>query len=95
MKKLQQYLTQQYISDKGWEKSTWYGDTISYIHKKFNIENDDFFVEMNVFGEYVEIFEENNHFGKERIFRGILKTNDDLDKIMELLEFDFEMKDNE
>ena len=43
----------------------------------------------------VEIFEENNHFGKERIFRGILKTNDDLDKIMELLEFDFEMKDNE
>ncbi len=82
-------MEEEFIISKGWEKVGWANGNIQYIHEKFNIEDDGFFVELKTWGKYVEIFEEHNHFGPQRIFRGYLKSNEDLEKIMELLEYDF------
>jgi len=85
-------LSEKFITSKGWVKSTWYGEhNINYIHKKFNLTDDSFYIEMSVRGEDVEIFEEDNQ-DRQCIFRGILKNNEDLEKIMGLLEFDFNDK---
>ena len=89
---MERKLTEEYIISKGWEKSTWINGNLGFIHKKFNLEEDSFFIELkiNMYDFYSSIIEEDNH-DKQMIFRGYLKTEFDLDKIMELLEFDFDI----
>jgi hypothetical protein len=85
-------LTEEYIISRGWVKSTWFNNHLGFIHKKFNMVNDSFYIELkiNLYDFYSSIVEENNHLGTQIIFSGHLKTESDLDKIMELLEFDFD-----
>ncbi len=85
-------MTEEYIISKGWEKSTWINGHVGYIHKKWNLTDDQFYVEMKVFGNDVQIVEENDRGDTEQVFTGILKTNDDLDAIMRLLYYDFDDK---
>lgn len=82
-------MDEKFILNKGWEKSSWYKNGwTSYIHKNFNIENDGFFIEMKVMGTGVSIHEETSN-DRNYIFIGELKTNEDLETIMRLLDFDF------
>lgn len=82
-------MDKKFILSKGWEISTWYGNSwASYIHKNFNIVNDGFFIEMKVMGTGVSIHEETS-LGRDCIFSGELRTNEDLETIMRLLDFDF------
>lgn len=88
-------MEEEFIILKGWVKSTWYGSYTGYIHKNFNYVNDHFFIEMKVYREsdnnYVKIYEDCG-LNTTQIFQGYLKTNEDLETIMRLLEFDFDDK---
>jgi len=85
-------LDEKFILSKGWVKSTWFGMMTGYIHKNFNYVNDNFFIEMKIYREsdnnYVKIFEDCG-LDTTQIFQGYLHTNEDLETIMRLLEFDF------
>lgn len=81
-------MNENFILKQGWVKSNWYSTSTSYIHSKFNLVEHYFFIEMKINGIYVTIIE-NEKINEAIIFRGILKTNNDLLLIMRLLEFDF------
>ena len=81
-------MNENFIIKNGWEKSGWYGNNITYIHKKWNLEDDSFFIEMKIRGKYVTIIE-NNKLDEEIKFDGVLKTNDDLKIIMKMLVYEF------
>ena len=82
-------LSEEFIVSKGWKKSTYINGYVDYIHRRYNIENDDFFIELKTAPDgYCKIIEE-DMFDKTSVFIGYLKSNEDLETIMRLLEYDF------
>lgn len=77
-----------FIKRNGWEIVAWYNGNITYIHRNWNLENDSFFVEMKTSGKYVKIIEVDS-LSENIKFDGLLKTNDELKQIMDMLEYEF------
>jgi len=86
-------ITSDIIEALGWETNTYNSTMVtSYIHKKWNLENHKYYVELKPGpDDYYEIYElgENRFVDYECVFSGTLKTEEDLNDIMRMVSIPF------